>query len=62
MSAGFSKFLSIMLFYILLSYVIGPAIFYYFIQKSLTSAGNGFVLGSVISIGLWYIAGSKMVH
>ena len=62
MSAGFSKFLSIMLFYILLSYVIGPAIFYYFVQKSLTSAGNGFVLGSVISIGLWYIAGSKMVH
>lgn len=62
MSAGFNKFLSIMMFYILLSYVIGPAIFYYFVQKSLTSAGNGFVLGSVISIGLWYIAGSKMVH
>jgi hypothetical protein len=48
-------------FYILLSYVLFPAVFYYFIEKSLPSAGNGFVVGSVISIALWYYFGRKMV-
>jgi hypothetical protein len=48
-------------FYILLSYVLFPAVFYYFIEKSLASAGNGFVVGSVISIALWYYFGRKMV-
>lgn len=62
MSAGFNQFLSIMAFYILLSYVIGPAFFYYFVKKSLLSAGNGFVLGSLLSIALWYLYGSKMIH
>jgi hypothetical protein len=35
--------------------------FYYFVEKSLSSAGNGFVLGSLISIALWYSFGRKMV-
>lgn len=61
MNANFQKFLSIMGFYILLSYVIFPAGFYYFVEKSLLSAGNGFVVGSIISVALWYSFGRNMV-
>ena len=61
MNANFQKFLSIMGFYILLSYVIFPAGFYYFVEKSLLSAGNGFVVGSIISVALWYSFGRTMI-
>ena len=54
-------FASIMGFYILLSYVVFPLGFYYLVEKSLESAGNGFVLGSLISVALWYFYGRKMV-
>jgi len=54
-------FLGIMVFYILLSYVIFPLGFYYFIEKSLKSAGNGFIVGSIISIGLWLSYGKKLI-
>ena len=62
MEKNMQMFLGIMVFYILLSYIIGPLIFYYLVEKSLTSAGNGFVLGSLISIALWYGFGSKMIR
>ena len=58
---NFSIFLGIMTFYILLSYVVFPIIFYYSMGKTLKSAGNGFVVGSMISILLWYFYGSKMI-
>ncbi len=61
MNANFQKFLSIMAFYILLSYVLFPAGFYYFVEKSLLSAGNGFVVGSIISVALWYSFGRTMI-
>jgi len=51
----------IMLFYLLLSYFIGPLVGYYTLGKTLTAAGNGFVAGSIISIILWYTVGSKLV-
>lgn len=54
-------FIKIMLFYVFLSYLIMPIIFYYSFGKNLMSAGNGFVVGSILSIVLWYIYGSKMV-
>jgi len=54
-------FAGIMGFYILLSYVVFPLGFYYLVEKSLDSAGNGFVLGSVISVTLWYFYGRKMI-
>lgn len=57
----YSKFLQIMAFYASLSCVIFPAIFYYMFGKSFQQAGNGFVIGSIISIILWYVVGSKMV-
>jgi hypothetical protein len=50
---GFEQFVGTMIFYILLSYVIVPGFFYYFVEKSLMSAGNGFIVGSVVSVILW---------
>lgn len=61
MSPKFQTFVGIMIFYILLSYVIFPTAFYYLVEKSLTSAGNGFVVGSVISVALWYGYGRKLI-
>ena len=61
MNSKLQSFLGIMVFYILLSYVIFPSIFYYFVEKSLVSAGNGFVVGSAISVVLWFVYGRKMI-
>lgn len=62
------KFISIMFFYAILSYVLMPFVAYKgFLPKSIGSkgslqtAGNGFIIGSVLSLGLWMTIGSKMV-
>ena len=57
----FNTFLYIMAVYIFISYVLGPIAFYYLLDKSLLSAGNGFIAGSILSIILWLVVGSKMV-
>jgi hypothetical protein len=62
MSPGsLNKFVGIMLFYVFISYILGPIVFYYLLDKTLIAAGHGFALGSIISVILWYTAGSKMV-
>jgi len=61
MDKKLQTFVGIMVFYIILSYLIFPVGFYYLVEKSLTSAGNGFVLGSAISIALWLGYGRKMI-
>ena len=61
MDSKLRLFLGIMLFYILLSYVLFPLGFYYLVNKSLSSAGNGFIVGSILSLVLWLSVGSKMV-
>lgn len=61
MSSGLTTFLSIMFFYIILSYLIGPLVFYYSFGKTLKSAGDGFIVGSILSIVLWHFFGSKMI-
>ncbi len=61
MNSKMSTFIGIMVFYIVLSYVIFPLAFYYLMDKSLSSAGNGFVVGSIISILLWYNYGKKLI-
>jgi hypothetical protein len=61
MNPELSTFIGIMVFYILLSYVIGPVLFYYAFGKTLKSAGNGFIVGSLVSITLWHFVGSKMI-
>lgn len=61
MNSKTQMFIGIMLFYMILSYIVFPAAFYYFAGKSLASAGNGFMVGSVISLALWFLVGRKMV-
>ena len=61
MSSKLMSFFAIMLFYIFISYVVFPLMFYFFMDKSLKSAGHGFIVGSIISVILWYMYGSKMV-
>ena len=53
MKANFQTYMGIMVFYIFLSYVLFPMGFYYLIDKTLLSAGNGFIVGSIVSIILW---------
>lgn len=62
MADKFQLFVSIMVFYIFLSYVLGPLVFYYLMDRSLSSAGNGFIAGSLLSIVLWLMVGSKMIN
>jgi len=61
MDTSFKTFLGILVFYAFLSYVLFPLAFYYGIEKSLSSAGRGFIVGSLLSIVLWVTYGKKMV-
>lgn len=54
-------FVGIMAFYAILAFVVFPLMFYYLVNKSLMSAGNGFVVGSLISIMLWYSFGRNLI-
>lgn len=59
--SDFSTFIGIMVFYAILTFIMFPAAFYYFMDRTLASAGTGFVVGSLISVALWFFYGSKMV-
>jgi len=61
MTANLQQFLGIMAFYAILAYVIFPLMFYYLVDSSLQSAGNGFIAGSIVSIALWLVVGRKLV-
>jgi hypothetical protein len=52
--ANLNMFVGVMVFYALLSYIVFPLAFYFFLEKNLNSAGNGFVLGSLVSVVLWF--------
>lgn len=56
------KLTMIMAFYFILSYIIGPVIGYYFAGKTSDSLGNGFVMGSIVSIALWYLYGRNILN
>ena len=56
-----SLYSGIMAFYAVLTYFVFPIIFYYTMGKTAKAAGQGFVLGSVVSVVLWFFYGSKMV-
>jgi hypothetical protein len=60
-SPQFNTFAGIMAFYAILTYVVFPMIYFLYVEKTLKGAGKGFILGSVISVLLWVLAGSKMV-
>jgi hypothetical protein len=56
-----SLYSGIMAFYAVLTYFVFPMIFYYTMGKTVKAAGQGFVLGSVVSVALWVFYGSNMV-
>lgn len=56
-----TKFAGIMFFYAVLSFLLGPLVFYYALGKTAKNAGKGYVVGSILSIILWFTYGSKMV-
>ena len=62
MDKKIQTFIGIMVFYIILSYIVFPLGFYYLMGKTLASAGNGFIVGSLVSIILWYNFGKKMIE
>jgi hypothetical protein len=51
-----------MVFYVLISYILFPLIGYVMFGKTLQSAGHGFVVGSLISVALWYTYGRTLVN
>jgi len=61
MTESQQTFIMIMVFYAFLSYILVPGLFFFFVEKSLQSAGKGFIVGSLISVVLWLMYGSKMV-
>lgn len=61
MTNSLSTFASIMIFYAILSFLLGPILFYFLWKKSLKTAGYGFIFGSVLSIILWLTYGQHMV-
>ena len=55
----YNMFWLIMAFYAILSCFIMPAIGYHFMGMS--GLGNGYVLGTILSLILWFTVGKKMV-
>jgi len=56
------KFIQIMMFYVLLSFILFPLLSYYVFDNTLESAGNGYVVGSIISLLLWQFYGKKIIR
>lgn len=61
MNTKLQMFVGIMAFYALLAYVVFPVGFYYLVEKSLTSAGNGFIVGSIVAVILWLVVGKNLI-
>ena len=61
MDKKLQTFVGIMVFYALLTYVMFPVGFYYGLGKTLANAGNGFVIGNLVSLALWLGFGRNMI-
>ena len=57
-----NTFVGVIAFYAFLACVLFPVVFYYAFNKSLVTAGNGYVIGSLVSIMLWFLFGCKLVR
>lgn len=62
MESKIKTFIGIMLFYIFISYIIFPTAFFYLVERTVSSAGNGFIIGSLLSIVLWLSVGKAMIR
>ena len=56
-----TKYTGVMAFYAVLTYIIFPAIAYFLFGKTLDAAGNGFIVGSIVSVVLWRVYGVGLV-
>jgi hypothetical protein len=56
-----TKYAGVMAFYAVLTYILFPVIAYFLFGKTLEAAGNGFIVGSVVSVILWRMVGMGMV-
>ena len=61
MNFNITKYTSVMAFYAVLSYILFPAIAYFLFGKTLEAVGNGFIVGSVVSVVLWKMYGVGLV-
>jgi len=60
-SFDITKYAGVMAFYAVLTYILFPVIAYFLFGKTLEAAGNGFIVGSVVSVVLWRMVGMGMV-
>lgn len=61
MEAATQTFIQIMFFYFIIAFLIMPFISYYRNNESLAAAGDGFVIGSLVSIILWLSFGRYLI-
>jgi hypothetical protein len=54
-------FIAVMAFYAVLSCALMPVAFYYLGNRTLKSAGNGFLVGSVVTVVMWLSFRSQIV-
>jgi hypothetical protein len=60
-SFDITKYAGVMAFYAVLTYILFPVIAYFLFGKTLEAAGNGFIVGSVVSVVLWKVYGFGLV-
>ncbi len=60
-SFDITKYAGVMVFYAVLTYILFPVIAYFLFGKTLEAAGNGFIVGSVVSVVLWKVYGFGLV-
>ena len=60
-SFDITKYAGVMVFYTVLTYILFPVIAYFLFGKTLEAAGNGFIVGSVVSVVLWKVYGFGLV-
>ena len=56
-----TKYTSVMAFYAVLTYLLFPAIAYFLFGETLEAVGNGFIVGSIVSVILWKVYGFGLV-
>jgi hypothetical protein len=61
LSFDLTKYTGVMAFYAALTYLLFPALAYFFFGKTLEAAGNGFIVGSIVSVVMWRMVGMGMV-
>ena len=54
-------FMQIMLFYFFITFLFFPVALYYARYRTIEDAANGYVIGSLISILLWFSFGRYMI-